>query len=1016
MKSSHRGYLKLAGIPDDALKSYVLPGLARHSLLSLGVLCDAGMTAHLDSDKIEIFYKEDLILSGVRDSSTSGMWMIDIPVDDQHLANNIYPTGTIAKLVAFYHGCFCSPVISTFKKVLELGTRLPGINLKDINKYPPISAATAAGHLKGTRWVRVRKSLQDQLSQLEVSEGENPTQGDFSPPRGQYIYTTERPLLTGLAHGDMTGEHPIRSRQGNIILLFMFAEDASYIHMELVQDREKHSLTKAFEDSFDFLAKYEAHPTFVRLDNEKSTLFERMCETRHVGLQYVPPGQHRALKAERAIQTGIYHYVSALATADPDFPPDEWDRLKEHVEITLNLMRPSRINPLISAYEYLRGPFIWEHTPLGPPGASIMVLTRADKRPTWNKHGPVGFYLGPVLDHRGCFQVYVTKTKGLRISDSLAWFPSPLAPPVPTKEDILSIAAEDLKDAAKMLNKKDISLSGVGMSLASNLRKLELYIEIYHAWLRKSDNEDSELLFEQLWPPVMEIPTEESKLDIPPPENTVSKNRQKSVFSPNRLPPMPFNPNLSLHYEIKPTATPKASTSPVGQTIRNSEKSTPVPTAEQISPTSGQPSLETQKRIDNDPIVLPDPSEDSSLGWNGIEHVPRYPRRKPKKPEHLRDYDCANMVETMILAMAIEAEHLNFDSDGKQLTYRTATCGPNAAKWKQAFLEELVRLTEETETISWNGYQTIPKGTIPTYCSIVVKEKVGEDGTIKYRVRLTVGGDRVQYSGDRSSTTASLETLKVLLNIWVSREIKWSTADIKDFYLGSPMDEVVYMYINEKDIPESFKIKHHIEFRNGKALVSIHKGMYGLPHAGKLAQDLLFPHLEKHGYHQCARTDCLFRHETDDIAFMVVVDDFGILHADDRALENLFRVLRLQYTITTDLTGGKFLGIDIKLNSKNGSVSLSMPGYVESALKRFDVTLNSEGTHSPLSYHPIIHGPQMESVDTSPRIDAARVKRIQQIIGVFLYYARAVDESMLCALNKLASRQANPTEEAGKRR
>ena len=110
--------------------------------------------------------------------------------------------------------------------------------------------------------------------------------------------------------------------------------------MELVEDREKHTLTQAYENSFDFLSQYEAHPTFIRLDNEKSTLFEGMCGRRHIGLQYVPPGQHRALKAERAIQTGIYHYVSALATADPDFPPDEWDRLKEHVEITLNLIRP----------------------------------------------------------------------------------------------------------------------------------------------------------------------------------------------------------------------------------------------------------------------------------------------------------------------------------------------------------------------------------------------------------------------------------------------------------------------------------------------------------------------------------------------------------------------------------------------------------------------------------------------------------------------------------------------------
>jgi hypothetical protein len=43
--------------------------------------------------------------------------------------------------------------------------------------------------------------------------------------------------------------------------------------------------------------------------------------------------------------------------------------------------------------------------------------------------------------------------------------------------------------------------------------------------------------------------------------------------------------------------------------------------------------------------------------------------------------------------------------------------------------------------------------------------------------------------------------------------------------------------------------------------------------------------------------------------------------------------------------------------------------------------------------------------------DPAKRKRIQQILGTFLYYARAVDETMLCALNKMASRQANPTED-----
>jgi hypothetical protein len=152
----------------------------RHSLLSLGVLCDAGLTVRLDSDKIEIFFKNSLVLSGVRDETTSGMWMTDLPIV-QHVAMNIYPTGTIAKLVAFYHGCFCSPSISTFKKVLTLNNHLPGIDIKDINKYPPITPATVAGHLDGTRWLRTRHALKSELVELGDSEGEY-------PPSQQYLH------------------------------------------------------------------------------------------------------------------------------------------------------------------------------------------------------------------------------------------------------------------------------------------------------------------------------------------------------------------------------------------------------------------------------------------------------------------------------------------------------------------------------------------------------------------------------------------------------------------------------------------------------------------------------------------------------------------------------------------------------------------------------------------------------------------------------------------------------------
>ena len=53
----------------------------------------------------------------------------------------------------------------------------------------------------------------------------------------------------------------------------------------------------------------------------------------------------------------------------------------------------------------------------------------------------------------------------------------------------------------------------------------------------------------------------------------------------------------------------------------------------------------------------------------------------------------------------------------------------------------------------------------------------------KYRVRITVGGDKLDFCGDASSVAAYLATVKPLLNSVVSTKgAKFTTADIKDFF------------------------------------------------------------------------------------------------------------------------------------------------------------------------------------------------------------------------------------------
>ena len=58
--------------------------------------------------------------------------------------------------------------------------------------------------------------------------------------------------------------------------------------------------------------------------------------------------------------------------------------------------------------------------------------------------------------------------------------------------------------------------------------------------------------------------------------------------------------------------------------------------------------------------------------------------------------------------------------------------------------------------------------------------------TEKYRLRLTVGGDKLEYSHDAPSPAASRRDIKLLINSTIldsSKGAKFMTVDIKDFFL-----------------------------------------------------------------------------------------------------------------------------------------------------------------------------------------------------------------------------------------
>jgi hypothetical protein len=90
-----------------------------------------------------------------------------------------------------------------------------------------------------------------------------------------------------------------------------------------------------------------------------------------------------------------------------------------------------------------------------------------------------------------------------------------------------------------------------------------------------------------------------------------------------------------------------------------------------------------------------------------------------------------------------------------------------------------------------------------------------------------------------------------------------------------------------------------------------------------------------------------------------------------------------------------------------------MPGYVQKALTRFEHPPPKKRQDQPYPHVKPNYGAKLQysqEDDDSPALNKTGKKIIQEVCGVFLFLARAVDGGLLPALSSLASQQVNPTE------
>jgi hypothetical protein len=229
------------------------------------------------------------------------------------------------------------------------------------------------------------------------------------------------------------------------------------------------------------------------------------------------------------------------------------------------------------------------------------------------------------------------------------------------------------------------------------------------------------------------------------------------------------------------------------------------------------------------------------------------------------------------------------------------------------------------------------------------------------------------------------------------------------------MEDPEYVRIKITDIPEEFILEYGLARKddiNGWIYFEICRGCYGLPQAGILANNLLCEQLEEEGYYKAYSTPRLWKHKWRPIQFNLIVDDFGIEYVGIKHFNHLSMLLKKYHQIQTSMAGNKIVDINVQWDFPSRRVRIDMQTYIDTLLLTLDWPKPQKPQLSPFIATPIAYGQKtqlMPEEDTSATLLPKCLLRVQKIIGPLLYYARAVDNKLLVALNAIAACQSKAT-------
>ena len=766
--------------------------------------------------------------------------------------------------------------------------------------------------------------------------------------------------------------------------MILYHVDSNSIWVEPTKNKTEGEMIRARGAALQRMKACGIVPTCQVLDNEASKQYKQAIKESNMDYQLVPPDDHRRNIAEKAIQTWKDHFISASSGTATSFPSHLWCQIIPQLERQLNLLMNTNSNPKVCTYTALYGPHDYNRMPFVPVGSESFAHDKPGRRKSFAQHCSKGWVLGTSPEHYWAWIHWTKTTRSTRISATMFFKHKYITNPSLTPTDAIIAAAVNLAHTIKhnmpeqyrsQLKKNDLSKLQQILKRTTESARVQAENDPPPDLVHEDDSDsDSDSDDEDDEPPI-----------------TRRSNRLRGI--PPATPP-----------RVRPTKVPTIS-NPVNPPIPTQDTlQVEYPNLAKSSTNSASPPNKQSNRR----TITQESTQDSIFRMMDIMGSNFSPSQAAKR-----------QFPKEALAAVLDPH------TGELMEYRHLIANPAYRPiWKPAYGKEIGRLAqgmpgivEGTDTIVFIFKDEVPndRRRDVTYGRICANYRPEKDDP--YRIRLTVGGNLLKdKQGDCGTPTAGMLTVKILLNSVLSTPgAKFMTIDIKNFYLCTPMDRPEFMRLRIADMPDD--VIDHYGLRDkattdGYVYVKIQKGMYGLPNAGLIAQELLEKRLNAAGYHQSKLTPGFWTHKWRPVSFSLVVDDFGVKYVGKQHAQHLIDTINANYETSHEWEGARYIGLTIDWDYIQRLCHISMPGYCDNARQRFKHDFPKKRQDQPYPHVVKTYGAKQqfaEPEDTSPNVSAEDKTFVQEVIGVFLYYARAVDCTMLPALGSLASQQATPT-------